>query len=55
MLLVTGAVIGVWAGRVGEGVAVHQPDAGDLGQQGCVHGCESPSVGDRADAVRSSA
>jgi hypothetical protein len=27
-------VIGAWAGRVGEGVAVHQPDAGDLGQQG---------------------
>ena len=48
-------VIGAWAGRVGEGVAVHQPDAGDLGQQGCVHGCESPSVGDRADAGRSSA
>jgi hypothetical protein len=43
-------VIGVWAGRLGEGVAVHQPDAGDLGQQGCVHGCESPSFGGRADA-----
>jgi len=43
-------VIGAWAGRLGEGVAVHQPDAGDLGQQGCVYGCESPSVGDRADA-----
>src|SRR5215213_690899 len=43
-------VIGAWAGRLGEGVAVHQPDAGDLGQQGCVHGCESPSFGDRAGA-----
>jgi hypothetical protein len=43
-------VIGAWAGRVGEGVAVHQPNAGDFGQQGCVHGCESPSVGDRANA-----
>ncbi len=43
-------VIGAWAGRVGERVAVHQPDAGDLGQQGCIHGCETSSVGDRADA-----
>jgi hypothetical protein len=32
---------------VGEGVAVHQPDAGDLDMRTW---CQSPSVGDRADA-----